>query len=76
VGEAPAWQLNLLGGTLIVDGILEENSFWMEFWRKLIVDGILEDWTQRVCDDAGWMVPRLEEVAWAPVRYVWVFPYS
>jgi hypothetical protein len=43
VGEAPAWQLSLLGGTLIEDGILEVNSFWMEFWRKLIVDGILEE---------------------------------
>ena len=43
MGEAPAWQLSILGGTLIVDGILEVNSFWMEFWRKFNADGILED---------------------------------
>jgi len=36
---------------IILDGILEENSFWIEFWRNLILDGILEDCTQRVCDD-------------------------
>jgi len=34
VGEAHAWLLSLLGGTLIGDEILEENSFWMEFWRR------------------------------------------
>jgi hypothetical protein len=42
VGEASPWQLSLLGGTLIVDEILEENSIWMEFWRKLVLGGILE----------------------------------
>jgi hypothetical protein len=38
-----------------VDGILEENSFWMEFWRKLIVDGILEDFVMMLAEwFRGW----------------------
>ena len=34
VEKATVWQLSVLGGIVIADEILEENSFWMEFWRR------------------------------------------